>query len=83
MGAPNYNWRAGPRGDNLIAANPERLESADKCRWATGRNVKRSLGDGRYDGVQIWTLRDRHLGKARVVDTYRSREDAVKWVEGK
>jgi hypothetical protein len=75
-----YNWRKGiNRGANLIAANPQRIESKDRQRWACGRTVKRSLGDGRYDGVEVWTLKERQGGRAVVVRTSCTREQAERW----
>jgi hypothetical protein len=70
------------RGSNLIAANPERLQSKGGERWATGRNVKRSLPGRRYDAVEVWTLKYREGGKVVVFATHRSREDAVAWTSG-
>lgn len=76
-----YNWRIGGlRSANLIEAHPQRLERADKVRWALGRNVKRSLGNGRYDGVEVWTLKERINGKPVTMDSGRSREEAEAWV---
>lgn len=77
----NYNWRKGQaRGANLIAANPERLESKDGTRWACGRNVKVSLGNGRYDGVEVWSLRCRDdQGKAIVIAHDMDRAAAQEW----
>lgn len=78
------NYRtSSPRSANAINANPQRLESEDGTRWATGRNVKRALPGGRYDGVEVWALKDRdENGKARTVATHRSREAAEAWVRG-
>ena len=76
-----YNWRiGGRRGGNMIAAHPQRLTSVDGGRYALGRNVKRSLGDGRFDGVEVWTLKKRIAGKAVTIDTGRDRAAADAWI---
>jgi len=77
-----YNWRIGHGAGrrNLIAANPQRLESADGLRWACGRNVKRSLGNRRYDGVEVWTLKHRVAGKVVTVAQHRDRSEAEAWI---
>ena len=75
-----YNWRAGSRrGQNALEAHPQRLESPDGSRWACGRNVKRSLGDHRFDAVEVWALKERVNGKAVTVQTHRSKEEARTW----
>ena len=69
------------RGANLIAANPQRLESKDGTRWACGRNVKVSTGYRTYDGVEVWTLKTRdEAGKVIVIATHVDREMAQEWV---
>ena len=84
--ALNYNWRGGKgtRGVNQIVADPQRLESADGKRWATGRNVKRALPDHCFDGVEVWTLkyRDEDTKKVVVFDSLRDRTTAQAWVNG-
>ena len=78
-----YNWRAGSRrGPNALLAHPQRLESPDGLRWATGRNVKRSLGDHRFDAVEVWALKERVNGKAVTVETHRDKAAAEAWVNG-
>jgi len=72
-----------PRGPNCVAANPERIESADGKRWACGRNVKAESmrGRGYYDVVQVWTTKRRdENNKAVVVDTGLGRDEANRWV---
>jgi hypothetical protein len=78
----SYNWRVGQsRGANLIAANPQRLESADGTRWACGRNVKVSTGYRTYDGVEVWSLRTRNeAGKVIVCAEHMDRKAAEEWV---
>jgi len=77
----SFNWRKGQlRSQNAIEAHPQRLVSANGSRWATGRNVKRSLGDGRYDAVEVWTLKVRVDGKAVTVESHVSREAAEAWI---
>lgn len=71
------------RGPNAINANPQRLESPDGTRWATGRSVKRSIGDHRFDAVEVWALKQHGPdGRAVTVSTHRSREDAESWIRG-
>jgi hypothetical protein len=72
----------GLRGANMIAANPQRLESADGTRWACGRNVK---GEGKaprtYVGVEVWSLRCRdEAGKVVVCAEHMDRKAAEEWV---
>jgi hypothetical protein len=70
------------RGPNLIAANPERLESADGSRWALARNYKRRLPDRRYEGVRVWTLKRRGAnGRALELHKTLDRAEAVAWIE--
>ena len=77
-----FNWRIGQaRGPNLVAANPQRLESADGQRWATGRNVKRHLADRRFDAVEVWTLKQRVDGKAATIERNADRKRAEEWVK--
>jgi len=71
------------RGANMIAANPQRIESANGIRWACGRNVKRSLANKRYDSVEVWTLKERVNGKAIVRAGYCTREQAERWISKK
>ena len=72
------------RGPNNIVASPERLESADGLRWATGRWVKGEGAEPRtYVPVQVWALKMRdESGKAVAVETGRGREQAEAWVAG-
>lgn len=69
-----------PRGPNNISANPERIESEDGTRWATGRNVKVSTGYRTYGAVRVWALKTRDAaGKAVTVETHRDRDAAMAW----
>lgn len=56
-----------PRGANNIHADARTEESTDGLRRVSGRNVKRSLGDGRYDSVRVFTLKKKQDGKWVVV----------------
>ena len=77
----NYNWRVGGRrGANMIEPHPQRLESPDGQRYALGRYVKRSLGEGVFDGVEVWTLKQRVNGRAVTVETHRDKAAAEAWV---
>lgn len=72
------------RGANSIIADPDRLESKDGKRWATGRNVKVSIGPGRYDSVRVYRLKMRNeQSKVVTIAHDMSREDAVKWCSPK
>ena len=51
------------RAASAVAYHPSRTVSHDGTRAALGRNAKRSLGDGRYDIVRIWTLKERVDGR--------------------
>lgn len=79
------NYKVGiRRGANAVMAMPESMGSPQDKRWATGRNVKRSLPGRRYDVVQVWTLKERmEDGTVRVAATHRSREAAAEWVNTK
>jgi len=69
------------RGANNIAANPQHIGSPKDARWATGRYVKRSLPNRRYDGVEVWALKARAAdGSVTIVATGRSREEAEQFV---
>lgn len=79
----SYNWRAGSRRSaNVIEPHHQRLESADKSRWALGRYVKLPLGDHRFDAVEVWSLRHRVNGKVVEVAFHRDRAEAEAWVAG-
>ena len=70
------------RGRNALVANPQRMESLDGKRWATGRTVK---GEGNaprtYVPVEVWALKTRdEAGKVVIVETNRSRDEAAEWV---
>lgn len=70
------------RGANLIEPHPQRMGTPQDARWATGRNVKRSLPDRRYDGVEVWALKRRAAdGTVEVIAQHQSREAATAWVE--
>jgi hypothetical protein len=71
------------RAPSAVNAHPERLESADGSRWATGRTVKKPIGNRCWEPVRVWTLKTRDAaGKAVVRDTYVTREAAEAWVRG-
>lgn len=86
-----YNWRIGQvRGANVVNANPQRLESDDRRRYALGRNVKggSKRGPGYYEIVEVWTLKE-HIGGSPnrsggwpsiVVGTLCDRGQAEAWV---
>lgn len=77
---PNYRTPS-LRGANAVLADPKRMESADKTKWACGRNVKAESGrPGYYDVVRVWTLKERINGKAVTVDTHRTEAEAKAWV---
>lgn len=69
------------RAPNSVRADPQRLESASKRRWATGRTVKRALPGRQWEPVEVWTLKERGSdGRAVVVRTHAKRDAAVEWV---
>lgn len=68
------------RGANMVVANPQRLQSENGQRWACGRNVKRSIGGGRYDIVEVWALKERVNGKAVTRHTHCDRKAAEEWI---
>jgi hypothetical protein len=70
------------RSANLIAANPQRMDSVDGQRSALGRNVKVPLPDRMYTYAEVWTLKERRDGKWIVVDTQRDYAAAEAWVAG-
>lgn len=71
----------GNRGANAVDAQPQRLTSADGKRWATGRNMKRSEGGGRYTIVQAWNLKTRDAdGKVITVHAHRDIAEARAWI---
>lgn len=79
----SYNWRLGtPRGANMIEAHAESESSKDGLRRISGRNVKRSLGDHRFDSVRVFTLKRRINNKWVVVDTGRDEKAAREFLEG-
>ena len=70
-----------PRGPNLIVADPQRLVSADKTRWACGRNYKVQTGYRTYGAVEAWNLKTRDDdGKVITVATQVDRKCAEQWV---
>jgi hypothetical protein len=70
------------RSKNLVNANPQKMGSPTDKRWATGRNVKLSLPDHRYDVVQVWTCKERdENGKVVVRWQSVSREKAEAFVK--
>lgn len=77
------NYRVShPRAGNAVKPMPQAIGSKTDARWATGRNVKRSLPNHRWDIVQVWTLKERREGKVVTVDTHQSRKNAERWVAG-
>jgi uncharacterized protein (DUF1800 family) len=74
------------RGANMVNANPQRMGTPSKvpgARWATGRNVKCSVGFGRFDIAESWTLKMRmEDGSVRVVAQHLNRETAAAFVAG-
>jgi hypothetical protein len=86
MGMDGNVYKTGhPRGPNLVTQNGagERIESSDGKRWAISRNRKRSLGNGLYDSVKSWDLKQRTPdGKVEFVDNDRTEEAARGWVNG-
>lgn len=70
------------RGANQVAAmsGAKRLQNEDNSRYAYSRNQKCSVGGGRYEIVECWTLRERVNGKIVTVEIQRGFEDAVKFV---
>ena len=70
------------RGANAVDAQPQRIESANGKRWATGRNVKAETSNPSvFTIVQAWTLKERDAsGKAVVVAKVYSRQRAIEWV---
>ena len=72
------------RGANMVEAHPQKMGSTSDKRWATGRYVKRSLPDRRWEAVMAWTLKMRmEDGSVRVVAFGRSEEEAAEFVAGK
>lgn len=69
------------RGANLIDAQPQRLVSADKERWACGRNYKVQTGYRTYGAVEAWNLKTRdEAGKVITVATQVDKKAAEEWV---
>jgi hypothetical protein len=72
------------RSANAIRADHEILKSVDGARRAYGRNVKRSLGwvngGKRFDGVRVWTLKERQAGKWIILAREVSRELADEFI---
>jgi hypothetical protein len=66
------------RSANAVDAQPDRIESADGQRWATGRNVKGETGTpGVFQTVRIYTLKCRGAnGRAVTMKTHASETDA-------
>lgn len=70
------------RSANCIEANPQHIGTPKDARWATGRNVKRSLPDRRWDAVEVWTLKQRGPdGSVVVVATGRDVTEAERFVK--
>lgn len=77
----------------MMNPNPQRLDSADGLRRATGRTVKGESADrpGTYVPVEVWTLKERRdarghrsaTGKLVVVSNWQhTRAEAEAWVAG-
>lgn len=77
------NWNIGrSRGPNQIAAYPEIETSKDGLRRVYSRNVKRSLGMGRFDGVRVYRLAERRNNKWETVNSQTGPEEAKAFLEG-
>jgi hypothetical protein len=70
------------RGPNSLNANPQRIESEDGTRWATGRTVKGETAVPHvYVPVDVWTCKARNeQGKVVVVKTHVGRDEALAFV---
>lgn len=70
------------RSANTVAANPVAMGSKADARWATGRNVKRDLGFGKWDIVVSWTLKQRAAdGSVETVSVGVNEECAKRFIE--
>lgn len=58
----------------------QKLVSRTGLKTAISRNQKRQLGNGLYDVVECWTLKQRINGKMVIVEIQRGREEAEAWV---
>ena len=58
-----------------------RLVSPSGTKWATSRNMKRSLGDKRFDVVEVWTLKQRVDGKIVIVGVNVSEQTAENHIQ--
>jgi hypothetical protein len=54
-----------------------KLVSPDGLKWATSKNMKRSLGDKRFDVVEVWTLKQRIDGKVVAIEVNVSADRAM------
>lgn len=81
--SPPMNYRVShSRGANAVVANPVAMGTKNDVRWATGKNVKCSLGNGRFAVVVAWTCRTRdENGKVVTVCFGVTEECAKKYVE--
>lgn len=69
------------RAASIVRADPKKLGTSKDGRWATGRNVKVAMPEGRFDIVEAWTLKERMPdGSVNVVASGVSREDAEAFV---
>lgn len=68
------------RDENAVRADSQVLRSADGNRTANGRNMKASRGNGVYDIVTAWNLRERINGRLVTFDYHRSEQEAEEWV---
>lgn len=68
------------RTASAVDPQHEILKSTDDTRRAYGRNVKKSIGDHRFDIVRVWTLKERRNGKWEIVSSNVGRETADKFL---
>jgi hypothetical protein len=72
-----------PRAKPCVSAETvEKLESLDGLRRAHGRVLKCSAGNGRWEPVVGFTLRQKIDGKFKIVGSKFTREYAVKFING-
>lgn len=69
------------RSPNVVRANVEVDTSADGLRKAVYRNVKVSMGLGRYDITRTAWLRIKRDGQWHTVTTSVSPEAGKRWIE--
>ena len=78
----SMNYRAPhARGANAIDGTMTgKYVSADGNRTIASRYYKVSIGDGRYDAVEAWVLRERIDGRMKIVDTGMSEKVAFEFI---